>query len=122
MNLTFGKYKGNALENVPLNYLWFLTCWDMVDRKRISIWNRYLENDDRRVPEKVADLSAMELDDTFDSARVYVARKHLKCVYAARELWNHKNICCMCRKPLMPFRVTADWEHRYLHKKCFIAQ
>jgi hypothetical protein len=130
MILAFGKHKGKSLEDVPLSYLWFLTCWELEEKERVSIWHQYLHDDDRSVRVKVAEiLNEMDPRDDDptcewakrDRARLYVVSRYPKIVWAARALWKSKRVCDICRGPLMPFRVTTDWSTRSLHKKCYLA-
>lgn len=119
MSLEFGKYKGSSLEDVPHNYLWFLTCWELDNTTRVSVWNT-LHPEKDTFKNKIVTLSNMKLDSTYDKARIWVAKNHDKVIWAARELWKAKHLCCHCQKKLRDFRVRRDWQSRYLHKKCYL--
>ena len=39
--LAFGKYKGEPISNIPIPYVWWLTCWKLDNEKVVSIWANY---------------------------------------------------------------------------------
>ncbi len=97
MLLDFGKYKGEALEDVPLQYMIFLAGYRMVGAQRVR-----------------ANHISSQWIDTYKPQFHALAREHLA------------NQCWHCGTKLVPIgsaRMNGapheEWDGRYLHKTCW---
>lgn len=97
MILDFGKYRGTDIEDVPLQYVIFLSGYKMMHTKRIR-----------------TDLVAYEWVKT---------NKSEVCDFADAYL---QTKCWHCRGDIVPVGSSrcngahhSDWDGRYLHKTCW---
>ena len=120
MKLQFGKYKGYSVEDVPADYLWWLTCWDLDDSARVkSIWADY---DGQSWQERVRDF----LEDAPNCAHKYLLRKHIRVVWEARKIYKQRRYCAWCHETMPAIGHAReggadhpDWKTRMLHKQCW---
>ena len=118
MKLSFGKYKGERLYDVPPTYLFWLTCWELDEDRVVAVWSHY---DGYNYKEKISDY----LEDC-PSARRYLIENHLHVVWEARKVFERKRICAHCFGKLVPVgtarrngKAHRDWSSRKLHKSCW---
>jgi hypothetical protein len=97
MILDFGKYKGTAIEDVPVTYMIFLAGYTMHGTRRTPC--------------------------TTEAYRWVKANRDAACGFAKAHL---KNRCWRCQGKLVPVGQSRcrgadhdDWDTRYLHKKCW---
>ena len=119
MMLRFGKFKGNTLTQIPVDYLFWLTCWEVNENEVESVWSRY---------EVLTFREQMELFliNSYNNAYKYLIRKQLHVVWAARNVFKDKRYCARCFR-VMPSighdrkngKNHTDWEGRMFHKCCW---
>ena len=106
MMLSFGKYRGKTLEEVPPDYLIWLCCW------RVEY--------DHDVERVVTTQGAQ------NDAQKWLQGRFPGVVQAARVKVKNERLCHICGKPLVPIgnarsngRPHDDWRRRTLHKRCW---
>lgn len=115
MILTFGRYKGQRIENVPTDYLRWLCRWN----------HSY---DKTRTP-RLREHDAVEAWTLFcgdiRSTR-YLWERQPEAISAARQYVRQARLCHRCFQKLVPIgnhrnngAWHEDWEGRYLHKICW---
>ena len=104
--LTFGKYRGKKLSEVPKTYLKFLCCWEHIR-----------DEDDKVITQEVEDPS---------EAQEFLLRFQIPTTYAARKFVRDERLCFECFRPLVPVGTSRangawhdDWETRRFHKRCW---
>ena len=119
MKLTFGKYRLYRLEDVPGDYLFWLTCWKITGRgNAVSIWAHCDgENFKDKISQYLADC---------EGAIEFLLTKQLNVVWKAREVFKNKRLCIHCFRALVAVgfarqngKMHSDWSTRKLHKKCW---
>ena len=105
--LTFGKYKGQLIDDVPPGYVIWLCCWRV-------------EYDDD-------DEGGLTKFGPRNSAQEWLLKTFPSVVQAARNRVKNERLCHLCGKPLVPIgnarsngRPHDDWASRTLHKKCWL--
>ena len=80
MRLRFGKFKGESLNKIPADYLFWLTCWEVRGQDVENIWFNPFDVSSH-------DQRELFLMNSFDSARNYLIRKQLHVVWEARNVF-----------------------------------
>ena len=103
--LTFGKYRGQTVSQVPATYLKFLCCWENVRR-------------DGKVYHQ-------EFDEPL-KAQSYILGKQRDTMKRARQYALDNRLCLECFRPLVPIGTSRangawhnDWATRRYHKRCW---
>ena len=135
MILDFGKHKGTALENVPNDYLGWLTKWDVGwycscgdeecddDCKRPAKLRRVVKSRCKRETWVGGELETCSCS-ICESLKFLDTRPDI--IKAARELATSRKLCSHCWKVMPPVgnsreggKFHDDWRGRCLHKKCW---
>ena len=104
--LDFGKHKGQALRELPANYLAFLCCYE---HARVH-GSDNVERVDR------------ERDGLID----WLWENRADTIRAERQYARDRSLCLHCLRRLVPIgdsrangKAHPDWEGRTLHKQCY---
>ena len=119
MKLNFGKFKGDNLSDVPVSYLWWLTCWELDGEKVVSVWADYTG---RNWQDKIEDF----LETAQNCANKFLLTKHISLVWKARKLFKTRRYCAFCYGVMPAIGHSrqngakhSDWDYRMLHKECW---
>ena len=118
MILDFGKYQGHDITSVPLSYLKWLCCYDMCFVCKCP------DNDYSGCECEEFTLCKRNDYQTANRDYLYHTKRHV--IDCARKLAKERKLCLHCFKKLIPIGLSrvngkdhADWDTRYLHKKCW---
>ena len=105
--LPFGKYRGQALKQVPATYLKYLCCMENVRR------------DGKVVTQELH-------EDHVPRSQQYILSKQCFSVFNARRYAEGARLCLECFRPLVPVGSSRrngawhnDWTTRRFHKRCW---
>ena len=111
--LPFGKYRGQALKQVPATYLKYLCCMENVRR------------DGKVVTQELYENHGHELLAVPCSQR-YILSKQWSSMFNARRYAEGARLCLECFRPLVPVGSSRrngawhnDWDGRRFHKRCW---
>ena len=109
--LSFGKYRGQSLSQVPAIYLKFLCCWENVRRDgKVSHQDLNVDREPHEIPQ----------------AQRYILSKQCPTMKLARQYALDTRLCLECFRPLVPIGTSRangvwhnDWATRRYHKRCW---
>jgi hypothetical protein len=139
--LPFGKYKGQPLTLVPIEYLVSLAGFDNnLERLASDVFEcgcnvcvRFRSNSNSETEEDVYNSIRNCLNEGVVPMCIhdqewwwYIYANHREWITRAREQFKKYRLCRVCLKPLVPIGTSRingkshdDWYGRTLHKQCF---